>query len=324
LGSLVVQETPLALAAGVSRWLGCEVWVKRDGRTHPTYGGNKVRKLVHLLDEASRRGATHLVTVGAAGSNHAVATAVHGGAAGYAVEVVLAPQHAADYAVDNLHALRALGARVWPAPHAAAAPGVVLARLAALRAQGHRPFYIPPGGSNAVGARGYRDAAAELARQARTMGIAGFDATACALGSGGTLAGLAAGWRDTGLGGALVGVRVVPWPWVTRRGVVRCARALTAPAGPYPVTVDDTALGDGYGHPTQAGAEALARFADDGIPLEPTYSAKAAAGLVARVRRDPGLRRVLLWATWSETRGPGAGLPASALPLAWQRLLRAA
>jgi len=319
---LTVDETPLVRAEGVSRWLGCAVWVKRDGLTHPAYGGNKVRKLVHLLAAAQHDGVTHLVTVGAAGSNHAVATAVHGGAAGFAVEAVLVPQPEARYAIDNLHALRALGVRVTPCRHPALAPALVIARLAALKAQGARPRYLPPGGSNAVGARGYRDAALELGRQQRALAIAPFDAAFCALGSGGTLAGLAAGWDEADAGGRLVGVRVVPWPWVTRGGVVRLAEAVRQGVRPAALEVDDTALGPGYGHPTPEAEEARQRFADDGIVLESTYSAKAAAGLVARVRRDPGLRQVLLWATWSETKAPGAGQPRGDLPLAWQQLLQ--
>ena len=90
LTDLIVNPTPLVLAEEVSSSVGCEVWVKRDDQTHPRYGGNKVRKLAPLLADARARGVTHVLTLGAAGSHHVLATAVHGGAMGLTVEAALA------------------------------------------------------------------------------------------------------------------------------------------------------------------------------------------------------------------------------------------
>ena len=93
LGSYPTPVTRLAAAAragGVDP--GVALWCKRDDLTSPVYGGNKVRKLEHLLDEARASGAKRIVTIGAIGSHHMLATALYGGRAGFVVEGVLAPQ----------------------------------------------------------------------------------------------------------------------------------------------------------------------------------------------------------------------------------------
>ena len=112
----LVQPTTITLAERVSRACGREVWVKHDNATHPRYGGNKVRKLEHLLDEARREGATHLLTAGAAGSHHVLATVVHGAAAGFKVEAVLTPRPRTPHAMATL---RATGIAIVAEPNGA-------------------------------------------------------------------------------------------------------------------------------------------------------------------------------------------------------------
>jgi len=296
MSALAVSATPLVRAEAVSRATRCDVWVKRDDLTHPRYGGNKVRKLARLLDGALARGATDVVTVGAAGSHHCLATAVHGIAAGLRVECVLMPQPATPHVVETLRALVASGATVHAAGSAAEMAARALGRTASLRAAGRRPLLIPVGGSTPAGARGYVDAVGELVAQ----GGGDFDAVACALGSGGTHAGLVAGAVTHGLRAAVWGVRVTPLAGA--RGLVwALAIAALAGGGRAPwgaVRVRDDQLGAGYGLATRPGDEATALFAEDGVALDATYTAKAAAGLLAMARERPGAR-LLYWHTLS-------------------------
>jgi 1-aminocyclopropane-1-carboxylate deaminase/D-cysteine desulfhydrase-like pyridoxal-dependent ACC family enzyme len=292
----LVHPTPLVRADAVSRATGCDVWVKRDDLTHPRYGGNKVRKLERLLADALAHGATDVVTMGAAGSHHCLATALHGAAAGLRVEVVLMPQPTTPHVVETLRALVASGAVIHPVRSAVAMPLQALARVATLRARGRRPYLIPVGGSTPEGTRGYLDAVAEL----RAQGGDGFDAIVCALGSGGTHAGLVAGAALHGVAAGVWGVRVTPLTGA-RALVWGLANAALSGGARVPwaaVRVRDDQLGGGYGVATRAGDEATRAFAEDGVTLDATYTAKAAAGLLAMARERRG-QRLLYWHTLS-------------------------
>jgi 1-aminocyclopropane-1-carboxylate deaminase/D-cysteine desulfhydrase-like pyridoxal-dependent ACC family enzyme len=177
-------------------------------------------------------------------------------------------------------------------------PFKALARAAALRAQRRRPHLIPVGGSTPLGARGYIDAVGELASQH----VGRLDAAVCALGSGGTLAGLIAGAHVHGRREVLWGVRVTPGVVSSRTLVAALAsRAyLGAPqVRAREVRVIDDQLGEGYGITTNAARDAMERFARDGVMLDPTYTAKAAAGLLALAPTLPRGARVLFWNTLS-------------------------
>lgn len=305
----LVQPTTITLAERVSRACGREVWVKHDNATHPRYGGNKVRKLEHLLDEARREGATHLLTAGAAGSHHVLATVVHGAAAGFKVEAVLTPRPRTAHAMATLRATLAQGATLHRCSNAADAVIHALGRAAVLRAQGHGVYVIRPGGSSARGALGYVSAMAEARDQLKDLGVS-VDAMVVALGSGGTLAGMLAGARLHELATELLGVRVAgawmsPRPAVASLAEGALALALgerTDVAKSFSrndfVAIEDH-VGEGYGHPTDEGRAAMDLFGEDGISLDLTYTAKAAAGLLARARTDPSRRRYLFWNTLS-------------------------
>ena len=303
----LVTPTAITFAENVSHAVGHDVFVKHDDATHPRYGGNKVRKLEYLLADARARRATDLVTVGAVGSNHVLATTVHGIAAGFRVEALLVPQPGSPYVERNLRADLAQGA-VLSAASAWQVPWRIVARVIALRMHGRVPYVIPPGGSSPTGARGYIDAVDELRRQLVTLGIREPDVCVCALGSGGTLAGLIAGYRLYRLTGAVWGVRVTERWMSTRTRVASLANramALAAPhVGPRAVTSADVRvvtdqLGHGYGHSTDAAREALDLFARDDITFDLTYTGKAAAGLLAMARSNPTRQRYLFWNTLS-------------------------
>jgi 1-aminocyclopropane-1-carboxylate deaminase/D-cysteine desulfhydrase-like pyridoxal-dependent ACC family enzyme len=278
-----------------------DFWVKRDDLTHAVYGGNKVRKLERIIAEAKARGATRLVTIGAAGSHHVLATTYFGRCAGLEVEAVLVPQPSTPHVLDVLRADVALGLHAFPVRSWSAAPLAIGLRIAA----GAWPVTV--GGSNVSGAMGYVDAGHELAAQVQRGDLPEPDVCVVALGSGGTAAGLAAGFAAARLKTYVVGVCVSSPQWVLRLASLLLARACARRAG-VDVTfasmrsrlrVDGRFLGPGYGHVTATGNDAtvLARDAA-GLTLDPTYTAKTFASALWHVRARRA-RHVLYWHTLS-------------------------
>jgi 1-aminocyclopropane-1-carboxylate deaminase/D-cysteine desulfhydrase-like pyridoxal-dependent ACC family enzyme len=276
---------------------GSSLWVKRDDLTHEVYGGNKVRKLEYLLAEAHARGARRLVTVGAAGSHHVLATTYFGRKEGFEVEAVLVPQPRTEHVVEVLRAEVALGLRAFPAGSWGAAPWHLLGRM--LRGA----HIIPLGGSSAVGSIAYLDAGRELAAQVRAGAMPEPDVCVVALGSGGTAGGLAAGFAAEGLRTRVVGVCVSTPPWMLALLASHMARACAARAGVpssrLRLSMDARFLGEGYGVPTAEGEQA-SRLAREhaGLRLDPTYTAKTFACALWHVRARRGAH-VLYWHTLS-------------------------
>jgi len=303
-----------------------DFWVKRDDLTHEVYGGNKVRKLEGVLAQALASGAKRIVTLGAAGSHHVLATTYFGTRAGLEVEAVLVSQPRTDHVVEVLRADIGLGLHALPVRSWAAAPVVLAMRVLS----GARP--IAAGGSSVCGSMGYVRAAREFATQVRQGLAPEPDVCVVALGSGGTAAGLAAGFEAEKLKTRVVGVCVLRPVWLLRLRLVRLARTcakragLTARSlGKMRITVDDRFIGKGYGRPVAVADEAAREALEvAGLSLDPTYTAKAFAAALwhVRARRAPC---VLYWHTLSSA--PMAGLlrgsPAeSLLAPGLRRLLR--
>lgn len=282
------------------------LWVKRDDLSGEPYGGNKVRKLEFLLARAQRDGATRLITAGAAGSHHALATTVYGRALGFDVTLVLFPQPLTDHVRRVLLLDAALGAELRWTPRMELVPlELRRARLAHRREQ---VCVIPPGGSDPVGTLGYVSAALELAEQVAAGAAPKPEAMHVAAGTLGTAAGLAVGCALAGLetrvGATRIASRLVTNAWTLRRlveGTVRLLQRAGIPA-PAPeaalarIELRHGQLGAGYGHPTAAGRAAAEAFAAAGLRLDPTYTAKAAADFLAPAP-DAGPR--LFWHTLS-------------------------
>ncbi|MGH7270443.1 MAG: 1-aminocyclopropane-1-carboxylate deaminase/D-cysteine desulfhydrase [Polyangiaceae bacterium] len=299
--SIGTYPTPVQRVEALST-PGCDFWVKRDDQTNRELGGNKVRKLEHLLADALEHGAKRLVTVGAAGSHHVLSTAYYGRRVGLEVEAVLVPQPMTDHVLDVLRAGIAQGLRVFPASTWAKASTIVVRRIAA----GSR--FLSIGGSSVTGSMGYVLAARELALQVRAGLLPEPDVCVVALGSGGTAAGLAAGFEVEGMKTRVAAMCVSEPPWaipiIARMLARACVRRAGATAGvegglAERLSVNSRFLGGGYGHPTPEGARATAiawRAAE--LSLDPTYTAKAFAGALSlsRARRDGN---VLYWHTLS-------------------------
>jgi D-cysteine desulfhydrase len=281
--------TPLESAPRLAVGLGLregDLWIKRDDLTD-LGGGNKVRKLEHLVGEAVAAGATVLVTSGGVQSNHARITAAAAARCGLRAVLVLAGSpitgRPGNLALDQL-----LGAQLVLAHEAsgAALDRVVEQVADRLRDDGEVPAVLPFGGSSPVGARGYVTCAAELQEQAPDAAH-----VVVAVGSGGTMAGLVAGLGPDRVIGIDTGA--VPDP-VER--VADLAAALGAPAGRIRVHRDQ--VGEGYGLLTRAAAQAMRTAArTEGLILDPVYTGKALAGLAAAINEGavrPGERTVFV------------------------------
>jgi D-cysteine desulfhydrase len=282
-----------------------EVWVKDDGFTHPTYGGNKVRKVVGIVQAAHARGARRILTFGPGGSHHALATALFARAHGLECAAVLVPQPASEHAIDTLRAGLAAGLTVFPAPSKAALP-IALAR--AFRAG---DAVVPPGGASIGGAAAYSDALQELLQQFAARGERAPDRIVVPLGTGGTAAGLLAGVSLRSVPTVVQAVSVMRNPFA-RLTVSELAARVVRRLGGAPdrarlraqLCIDSAQIGPGYGRRTEASVAAVARAAQSGLSLDPSYTAKAFAALLEIVRTaalgpgEPPLR-VVYWHTLS-------------------------
>lgn len=295
---LVHAPTPLESLGGLRQHLGGpRVWVKRDDCTGLAQGGNKSRKLEYLIAEAEAEGADAVVTFGALQSNHARQTAAACARRGLICDLILVPavpREEDGYATGgNLLLDQLLGARVHRLRPGQAPAAELQKILAQHAAAGRRGYVIPTGGSNATGALGYVRAARELAIQCRERGI--YPAAVIhATSTGGTQAGLLAGFRLEGLSTRVIGINVynddsaalvAHIETLTAQILSRIAPGM-APAADG-VEVVDGFLGEGYGIPTTAMVEAVTMVASrDGLLLDPVYSGKAMAGLLAMLDRQ--------------------------------------
>jgi D-cysteine desulfhydrase len=273
-----------------------ELWIKDDGVSALPYGGNKVRKLERLLALAQRSGAQRLLTVGAAGSHHVLATCVFGQHFGLPTHAVLTPQP------WTLHAEATLRAGLNAGLSAVSATSYLDALLKLRRERRGTDYVIGPGGFGAAGTWAYRLAVDELSEQLTHAGVGPLDAILVAAGSGSTAAGLLAGCIETGIARRVIAVQVTQNPLLRSMIVGQASyaswhqqRSLRAWAALGALEIDGRFIGEGYGHPSRAGDEATALARSFGLQLEPTYTAKAFAAALQRARADDpsGVRRKL-------------------------------
>jgi L-cysteate sulfo-lyase len=285
---------------------GPQLLIKRDDAIPFGFGGNKIRKLALVAAQAQAEGADTLITAGGVQSNHARATAA--AAAKLGMRAVLVANGTPPGApTANALLDRLLGAEVvHVASREARAPKMdeIAARL---RAEGRKPFTIPIGASTPLGAVGYALAVAELVDQMPPP-----DVIVHSTSSGGTQAGLVAGCRLLELPTRVIGISADDSATSLQStiatlvsGAVEIVGAGSGASPPVQggrpaIEVDDTFVGDGYGIPTAASREAIELAARcEAIFLDPTYTAKAMAALIAYVRQRRFLEAetILFWHT---------------------------
>lgn len=287
--------TPLERAPRLEAALASpQIYIKRDDATGLAGGGNKVRKLEYLVADAMEQGANCLVTVGGPQSNHARMTAAIAVRLGLDCRLYLKGERPRGLR-GNLLLDRLLGARLvfcgskdYPEIYAQ-----IDADAKELAQHGTKIYKIPVGGSTPIGALGYvRAMTEELVPQCKAAGIKP-QAVIVATGSGGTMAGAMLGLFLAGWGDVLTQGYCVSG---TARGLqVEVAEIFNAASQllgktyqltPEQVSMDASQIGEGYGIATPACLEALQLFArNEGLLLDSVYTAKAAAGMIADIRR---------------------------------------
>ncbi|GGG25537.1 D-cysteine desulfhydrase [Rhodococcoides trifolii] len=278
--ALASWPTPLESAPRLAEAIGLgadDLWLKRDDLTGLAGGGNKTRKLEWTLAAALAAGADTVVTTVAPQSNHARLTAAAAARVGIDAVLVFPGREPDGAPAGNLLLDAMLGAQiVWAADTESDGDiaDVADAVVRRLRSEGRRPSLVPFGGSNAFGAQGYRAAAVELLEQLPSL-----DVVVCAVGSGGTMAGLVAGLGVDRVLGVHTGAVADP-----RNTVAHLLQEMGEDVQPEALRLRMDQVGDGYETLTGGSRSALITAARvGGIVLDPVYMARAFAGLSAEV-----------------------------------------
>lgn len=295
---LLCGPTPLQRMERLEQVLGCgPLYVKRDDLTPLGMGGNKTRKLEFLVADALAHGADTLVTVGGVQTNHGRLTAAAAAKAGLACTLVLEGTRPASPSGNLLLDCLLDAALVFT--EGRPVQTVIARTLENLSAAGKKPYFIPEGGSNAVGSAGYLALIPELMQQLADLPEPPKQLV-CAMGSLGTFTGLWAGAKAFGAPFSVTGIAVNPHTSYTPERAAALAQALSDaydlalspnPAGMeiiYAGGAHDYA-GTGYNLPdekTRAAVLLLART--EGIFLDPCYTAKAFRGFCDLAQKRPG------------------------------------
>jgi D-cysteine desulfhydrase len=289
---LLGAPTPLEHLPRLSDYLGRDIFIKRDDFTPVAMGGNKLRKLEFLAADALREGADVLLTAGAIQSNHVRQTAAVAARLGLKCVALLENPigtHSENYLSNGNRLLLDLMDAEVIMVEALHNPTEQLAEEATrLEAQGFRPYIVPVGGSNALGALGYVECAQEIAHQSE--GVVDFAAVVVASGSAGTHAGLAVGLEhllpETELVGVTVSRQVAAQLPLVERLRQSLAEKLEVQAK-APITLWDDYFAPRYGEPNDEGMAAVKLLAQlEGILLDPVYTGKAMAGLLDGISQN--------------------------------------
>ena len=283
--------TPLEYLPRFSDYLGRDIFIKRDDVTPMAMGGNKLRKLEFLAADALREGADTLITAGAIQSNHVRQTAAVAAKLGlHCVALLENPigTQAENYLTNGNRLMLDLFNVQVEMVDALTDPAAQLDELATrLEAQGFRPYVIPVGGSNALGAPGYVESALEIAQQCD--GAVSLSSVVVASGSAGTHAGLAVGLEQLMPDVELIGVTVSRSVADQKPKVVALQQAVAeqlALQAKAEILLWDDYFAPGYGTPNDEGMEAVKLLARlEGILLDPVYTGKAMAGLIDGIAR---------------------------------------
>lgn len=297
----------------ISEWLGRDdVWMKRDDQISPLYGGNKVRRYEYVLAHAKSLGRTRIVTVGGLASTQVMATALFGRAHGFKVSAVFFDQPHTRFMREALLVDATAGAEMI---YGGGYARTIWKTIGAYRRE-PGSYFIPPGAANPIANLGYIDAMFELAAQVERGEMPRPDVIVLPTGSSGTLAALAIGARLLGWQTEIIGVRITLAIATNRFTIGRIAGAtwsfLRKRAGELAgqsipgirFRLLHSALGKGYGYPTDASVAALPYVQQLlGASGEVTYSAKALVGLkeIAAMPEHKG-KTILFWNTLSSAR----------------------
>lgn len=315
--SLARTPTPLQRCHNLEKILGCyALFIKRDDLTGAggLYGGNKVRKLEFLLADALEKGAKRIVTIGGVGTNHGLATACYAKQVELDCLLMLKHQPNSPVVQQNLLLDHYFGAKI-------AAFSSIEERNATvekLLESSNDTYFIPTGGSTALGTLGYVNAAFELKEQVESGLVPELDYIYVPVGSGGTVAGLLLGCVLAGIQTKIIAVAVEPEETVgelknmiqklffeTNQLLNSVSDAI--PLFPFPdkqLSINKDFSGAEYGQWLSSGDDAAKLlYKEEGIVLDGTYSAKALAALIADSKNAVRGKddSVLFWNTYCGT-----------------------
>ena len=286
--------TPIEALPRLSRNLaGPQLFIKRDDLTGLGLGGNKTRKLEYLAADALAKGAKTLISTGA------VQVAAAAAKLGLGCHLVLAGTEPTE-AQGNLLLDKLSGAQIF-FTNKANRDQELQERFQQAEQAGLKPYLIPYGGSNPIGALGYLNAMRELSEQRLAP-----DWIVFATSSGGTQAGMILGAHLTGFQGKILGISI---EFNADRFSAQIANLVNQTAKElgygWSVTSDEVLINDayckaGYGVLTSAEIEAVNLFANtEAILLDPVYTGRAAAGLIDLIRKGffKPEEKVLFWQT---------------------------
>ena len=304
IADLPTPVTAHRLSAGTRTF---DVAVKHDEATSSLYGGNKIRKLEYLLRRAQDRGARRVATFGAAGSNHALATAIHAFELGLECTCFLSHQKATPNVARTLNMHRRLGTEIFRWGHSVDQVALFRERL-----QGRGAWVIPLGGTCWLGAVGFVNAGLELASQVADGLVRRPDRIYIACGTTGSAAGLALGIAAAGLRSTVHAVQVADNPFASETKMLRLmgktrlilnrADSSFMPGGhDQNVVWRDEFLAGGYARVDDATTAAVKAARDElGLSLETTYTGKAMAAMLRDLETNAGDGEFcLFWNTYN-------------------------
>lgn len=294
----VKEATPIEFLQNFSKALGnkVNVYIKRDDLLPGTAGGNKTRKLDFCIADALAKGSDTIITCGAVQSNHCRLTlswAVKEGLDCYLVLEERVKNSYSPQASGNNFLFQILGVKgITVVPGGSNMMGEMEKVAEKLKAEGRKPYIVPGGASNALGALGYVSCMEEIMNQMFTQGL-NFDHMVVPSGSAGTHAGIIAGMIGNNINIPVTGIGVNRPKAVQQEAVHKLANQTLdlidveqrVPA--EKVVAFDDYVGPGYSLPTDAMVEAVKMLArTEGILLDPVYSGKAMSGLIDLVKKD--------------------------------------
>lgn len=282
--SCLSLPTPVTYLKNLSQKLGIELYLKRDDLTEFGVGGNKLRKLEYLLYDSKKKGATMLITVGGAQTNHGRLTAAL--AARYQMKCAIICMD--DYPgelTSNMLLDRIFGAEViLHKPDGTPLSDVVADVIKRFEAQGEICYYIPMGGSNEIGALGYYECAQEIKKDFP------FGHVIVPLGSMGTYMGLFCGLLGSNL--QLTGIQIMPYEEnifdfaMDYFSSIQKSWQLGGSVSKEDFHIETDYLYGGYNLPSEDVRHAIYEMArNEAIVLDPCYTGKAFAGLLEMIKK---------------------------------------
>lgn len=290
----LVDETPIQHLPNLSKALGIELYIKRDDLTSYGAGGNKLRKLEYLVQEALEQGATMLVTVGGPQTNHGRLTAAVATKYGLKCAIVAVGEYpgevSANILLDRIMGCELILKHDDGRDEDEQLDDICSKIIKEYEDKGEKIYYIPMGGSNELGALGYYDCAVELGKQAKAMGLEG-SRVIDSVGSIGTYMGLYCGIKNEDIPLRLTGIAISPFGKRKDKRIVeyfkemkeRFGLSFDADRADFDIECEYTR--GGYNNPSKEVRDAICLMArKEAIMLDPCYTGKGFAGVLDMVK----------------------------------------